>query len=197
MTRFLCSWLLRLQVRCFSVGMCWAVCQNTGGLDRARVSVSTFQVTTCYFIRLTLVIKINSPPPPHMSSRFFYDTVSISFTAERSWHLVWYQLSKVSTSSNCERRSALRQLWQREMPFLLSADNQNLGRGEGGGRKKVSASNKQIFNSDERPWESIQGQKALRTGKPMFICNHICDVWQHYSVGWGGVFPPLRSSNLF
>lgn len=139
MTHFLCLWPLWLHVRCFfSVGMCRAVCQNTGGLDRARVPVSTFQATTtCYFIRLTLVIKMNGPLLPHMSSRFFfYDTVSISFTAKRSWRLVWYQLSKVSTSSNCGRRSALRQLWQRETPFLLSADDQNLGRGERGEGKK-------------------------------------------------------------
>lgn len=47
----------------------------------------------------------------------------------------------------------------------------------------VSASNNQILNSDERPWEGVQGRKALRRGKPMFICNHICDVWQHNSGG--------------
>lgn len=37
------------------------------------------------------------------------------------------------------------------------------------------------FNSNKRPWEPIQGQKVLRTGKLMFICHHICDVWQHSS----------------
>lgn len=49
-------------------------------------------------------------------------------------------------------------------------------------KKTRSALNKQIFNSDEWPWETVQGQKVLRTGKTMFICNHICDnVWQHSS----------------
>lgn len=55
--------------------------------------------------------------------------------------------------------------------------------GEGSVAARVSASNKQILNSDERPWEGVQGRKALRRGKPMFICNHICDVWQHDSGG--------------
>lgn len=136
--------------------MCWAVCQNTRGLDRARVPVSTFRATTsCRFIRLTLVIKINSPPPPShvLAFFFFYDTVSISFAAEHSWHLVWYQLSKISTGSNCERRSALRQLWQRKTPFLLSADNQNLGRGEGGGKKSIS-----LKQTDIQQWWTAMGK---------------------------------------
>lgn len=99
--------------------------------------------------------------------------------------LISYHLSKVFTISNCEWRLALRRRWQPETPFLLSADNETsrLRVGEGSVVARVSASNKQILNSDERPWEGVQGRKALRRGKPMFICNHICDVWQHDSGG--------------
>lgn len=62
--------------------------------------------------------------------------------------------------------------------YLLTMKPRGCVLGEG-----VSASNNQILNSDERPWEGVQGRKALRRGKPMFICNHICDVWQHNSGG--------------
>lgn len=68
-----------------------------------------------------------------------------------------------------------------------------------GGVERVSASNKQILNSDERPWEGVQGRKALRRGKPMFICNHICDVWQHDSGGGrrGKKIPTAALEHLF
>lgn len=50
--------------------------------------------------------------------------------------------------------------------------------------------NKQV-QQYEQSREPIQGQKVLRTGKLMFICNHICDMWQHC---WQ--FPLLCLSNL-
>lgn len=67
--------------------------------------------------------------------------------------------------------------------YLLTMRARGCVLGEGSVAARVSASNKQILNSDERPWERVQGRKALRRGKPMFICNHICDVWQHNSGG--------------
>lgn len=48
------------------------------------------------------------------------------------------------------------------------------------------------FNGDKRPWEPIRCQKALRTGKLMFICNHICDGRRNDSKNF-----PLCLSHIF
>lgn len=140
------------------------------------------------FFPLIVLIKhepLKRTDSPHACAHFYNVGFPHHSQQKPSWHLISYHLSKVFTSSNCEWRLALRRRWQPETPFLLSADNETsrLRVGEGSVVARVSASNKQILNSDERPWEGVQGRKALRRGKPMFICNHICDVWQHDSGG--------------
>lgn len=97
-----------------------------------------------------------------------------SFTAEPcgAWYDINYQMYLqaliVSEGWPWDNCGSLRH----RFCYLLTI--RPLARGEK--KKKV---NLRKNNSDERPWETIQGPKALRTGKPMFICNHICDVWQH------------------